>query len=72
MAFAEAHTVNECLSYFRAALAHPDTVPPWNEWWAANELLVERTFSMLDYVRLKHRGLLGAKQILQKLGELTE
>ena len=30
---------------------------------------VEQTFPMIDFVRLKHRGLLGAGQILHKLGE---
>lgn len=68
----EKNPVGECLAYFRAALADPDTVPTWPVWWAANADLVERTFSMVDYVRLKHRGLLGAKQILQKLGECKE
>ncbi len=62
----------ECLAYFRLALADPASVPSWPEWWAKNEALVERTFSMVDFVRLKHRGLLGAKQILQKLGELPD
>ena len=59
--------MQECLAYFRLALADPSRVPSWAEWWVANEGLVERTFSMVDYVRLKHRGLVGAKQILDKL-----
>ncbi len=61
--------VNECLDYFRKALADPAGAPAWDDWWALNRDLVERTFSMVDYVRLKHRGLLGAEQILRKLGE---
>lgn len=59
-----------CLKYFRLAVADPSSAPPWSEWWAANVGLVERVFPLMDYVRLKHRGLLGAKQILQNLGEL--
>ncbi len=59
--------MQECLAYFRLALAEPDRVPPWAEWWAANADLVERTFSMVDYVRLKYRGLVGEQQILDKL-----
>ena len=59
--------MQECLAYFRLALAEPDRAPPWPEWWAANHDLVENTFSLVDYVRLKHRGLVGARQILDKL-----
>jgi len=59
--------MQECLAYFRLALADPDSVPSWDEWWAANRELVENTFSLVDYVRLKHRGLVGARQILDKL-----
>jgi hypothetical protein len=63
---------DECLAYFRQAVADPQSVPPWSEWWAANVERVERTFPLLDYVRLKHRRLLGARQILQIAGELPE
>jgi hypothetical protein len=59
-----------CLIYFRSAVAEPLNVPPWSEWWAANEELVAESFSLVDYVRLKHRRLLGAVQILQIAGEL--
>ena len=47
--------------------ADPSSAPPWPEGWAANQTLVENTFSLVDYVRLKHRGLVGAQQILDKL-----
>lgn len=60
----------ECLVYFRQAIAAPLSVPPWSQWWAANEELVGQSFSLVDYVRLKHRKLRGAQQILQKVGEL--
>lgn len=62
--------MDECLAYFRRAVADPQSVPPWSEWWAANAEVVERTFPLLDYVRLKHRKLLGARQVLQHRGEL--
>lgn len=62
--------MDECLGYFRKAVSNPASVPPWSEWWAANAELVEHTFPLVDWVRLKHRGLLGAVQILQHRGEL--
>jgi hypothetical protein len=62
--------VEECLTYFRQAIARPLSVPPWSEWWAANEDLVQRVFPLVEYVRLKHRRLKGARQILQHAGEL--
>lgn len=62
--------MDECLAYFRAAVADPATVPPWADWWAANSGRVAESFPLLDYVRLKHRGLAGVVQILQRRGEL--
>jgi|GEM_PF-2174004 len=62
----------ECLTYFRAAISAPATVPAWSEWWAENQPVAERGFSLVDYVRLKHRKLLGARQILQIAGELPK
>ena len=62
--------MEECLIYFRQALANPSSVPPWSDWWRDNEDLACQVFSMVDYVRLKHRRLLGARQILQKRGEI--
>jgi hypothetical protein len=67
-----ASTVEECLAYFRLAIADPHRVPPWSEWWAANVGLVERTFPRQEFVRLKHRRLRGARQLLQNAGELPE
>ncbi len=64
--------MEQCLAYFRQAINDPLSVPPWSEWWAANAGLVEQVFSLLDYVRLKHRRLTGALQILQNAGELPE
>lgn len=62
--------LDQCLQYFRQLVADPASVPPWSEWWAKNISLVEAAFPLVDYVRLKHRRLLGARQILQRLGEL--
>lgn len=59
-----------CLIYFRQAVHEPQSVPPWSEWWAENEPVAGRVFTIVDYVRLKHRRLWGARQILQKSGEL--
>lgn len=64
--------MDECLAYFRQAIAKPLTVPPWSEWWTQNSQLVERVFSRHDVARLRHRRLLGARQILQARGELPE
>ena len=64
--------MEECLAYFRKAVHDPASVPPWSEWWAANAELVERIFPLFDFVRLKHRRLLGARQILQNSGELPK
>jgi len=59
--------MNECLAYFRRATTDPLSVEPWPEWWAIHHERVESLFSLVDYVRLKHRGLLGAQQILDRL-----
>jgi hypothetical protein len=61
--------MDECLAYFRRAIREPEQVPLWAQWWREHEELVAKSFSMVDYVRLKHRGLVGAKQILERLGE---
>jgi len=64
--------MDECLAYFRKAIHEPASVPPWSEWWAANADLVAHSFGFADYVRLKHRRLRGARQILQIAGELPK
>lgn len=58
------------MAYFQHAVTDPMSVPPWSVWWATNVEHVERVFPLIDYVRLKHRRLLGARQILLKLGKL--
>lgn len=62
----------ECLAYFRAATSDPLSVPPWSEWWAANEEKARAVFPRYEYLRLKHRKLQGAVGILQALGELPD
>lgn len=64
--------MDEVLDYFRRAVKSAEPLPPWSEWWNANEEVVASAFSFVDYVRLKHRRLLGARQILQRMGELPE
>lgn len=64
--------MEECLEYFRRAIRDPRSVPPWSEWWTTNLTLIERVFPIVDYVRLKHRKLHGAIQILQIAGELPK
>lgn len=64
--------VEACLAYFRQAVQNPASVPPWSAWWAANAEVVERSFALVDFVRLKHRRLRGARQILQNRGELPK
>ena len=61
--------MEECLNYFRRALRDPASVAPWSEWWAANVERVQEVFPLIDYVRLKHRRLNGARQILHLRGE---
>lgn len=61
-----------CRAYFRQAIANPESVLPWSEWWALNAERVERVFPMIEFVRLKHRRLLGAQQHLQIIDESPE
>jgi hypothetical protein len=64
--------MEECLAYFRQAVADPRSVPPWSAWWSVHEDLVQQVFPRMDYVRLRHRRLRGAREILQARGELPE
>jgi hypothetical protein len=64
--------MDEVLDYFRRAVKTAEPVPSWSEWWTSHEEAVAASFSLVDYVRLKHRRLLGARQILQRIGELPE
>ena len=62
--------MEECLAYLRLAITAPQRVPPWSQWWSANAALVERVFPRREFVRLEHRRLRGARQILQNAGQL--
>jgi DNA-directed RNA polymerase subunit RPC12/RpoP len=64
--------MDEFLAYFRKAVTDPASVPPWSEWWAANAVRVETELPLVEFVRLKHRRLLGARQILQRAGHLPD
>jgi hypothetical protein len=61
--------MEECLEYFRLALTDPLSVPPWSEWWATHEESVRQAFPRFEYLRLKHRRLSGARQLLADAGE---
>jgi hypothetical protein len=61
--------MEECLAYFRSAIAHPEAAPPWDEWWQANAEVVRRCFEKADYLNLKFRRLDAAWEILQRLGD---
>jgi hypothetical protein len=58
--------MEECLDYFRQALEHPGTVPPWADWWASHSELVCQAFERVDYLRLKYRWLAAAREILDR------
>jgi hypothetical protein len=60
--------MEECLAYFRRAIEHPGTVPPWAEWWATHEELVRRVFPRPEYLRLKYRKLAGARILVERQG----
>lgn len=62
--------MEDCLAYFRRAATDPAGVIPWSEWWAANSEIVEHGFPLMEFVRLKHRRLKGAVEILKRIGEL--
>jgi hypothetical protein len=61
--------MDNCLAYFRSALQHPDSVPPWAEWWQINEALVRQSFDRADFLNLKFRRLDAARAILQRIGD---
>lgn len=60
--------MEEFLTYFRKAIEMPGSVPAWAVWWAANEEKLRHAFAHMDYVRLKHRKLVGAAVILEQHG----
>lgn len=62
--------MDECLTYFRLVVTNPASALPWSEWWAANEEIVQQRFPLVEYVRLKHRRLRGAREILLRAGHL--
>lgn len=61
-----------CLDYFHQAVHNPLSVAAWSEWWSQFEEQAARAFPLVDYVRLKHRRLKGARQILQLSGKLDK
>jgi len=62
--------MDECLEYFKQAVIAPGSVSAWSEWWSQHDVLVRQSFPRADYLRLKHRRLAGARQLLQRSGLL--
>ena len=62
--------MQEHLAYFKQAATDPASATPWSVWWAANAETVEQQYPIVEFVRLKHRRLKGAIQILKQMGEL--
>ena len=62
--------MQEYLPYFRQVVTDPTNAEPWSRWWLVNEESVQRTLPLMEYVRLKHRRVRGAREILQRAGEL--
>lgn len=62
--------MQEFLPYFKQAATDPASVIPWSQWWAANSETVAHAVPLVEWVRLKHRRLKGAIQILKQRGEL--
>lgn len=58
------------LRYFRQVVTDPANAEPWSQWWATHEGEIQQTLPLVEYVRLKHRRVRGAREILQRAGEL--
>jgi hypothetical protein len=58
--------MDRCLRYFCDADESRDGTPPWDQWWRANDSIVEKTFGPTDYERLRRQGLVAARMILRR------
>lgn len=58
--------IDRCLSYFRDAAAGRAGIPPWEQWWRANDSLVEKSVGPTDYERLRKQGIVAARMILRR------
>lgn len=58
--------IDRCLSYFRDAVAARAGSPSWEQWWRANESLVQNCFGPTDYERLRKRGIVAARMIVRR------
>jgi hypothetical protein len=58
--------IDRCLNYFRDAAVGRAGIPPWADWWRANESLVEKNFGPTDYERLRRQGLVAARMIVRR------
>jgi hypothetical protein len=62
--------MDELLAYFRQVVLEPASATPWAQWWEQNIEQVQELFPLADYVRLKHRRVRGAREILLRAGHL--
>ena len=58
--------IDRCLSYFRDAVAARAGSPSWEQWWRANESVVQKCFGPTDYERLRKRGIVAARMIVRR------
>lgn len=55
--------------YLRKIVFSPREVIAWNIWWVENAELVKATLDRRDYLKLKYRKILAAREILARRGE---
>lgn len=70
---AKDHTLSamqDCLSYMQSAVTQPGSVEPWADWWSVNNETVRASFDRRDYLKLKFRKLIAAREILERLGRI--
>jgi hypothetical protein len=64
-------TRDECLAFLESAVLNPPPDPPLSDWVAANLDSLEAAFDRCDFLKLKHRGLGGARSVLERVGRLA-
>lgn len=60
-------TRDECLAFLKDAIENPPSTPSIHVWIAANLDSLESTFDRRDFLKFKHRGLIGARDVLERL-----
>lgn len=54
------------------AVKSPPSDPPLHDWVVDNLPSLEAAFDRFDFLKLKHRGLLGMRQVLERSGMIEE